>query len=152
MTTSFNTALDRLAELLAADTTIQAFALASWQKKITVKRKFRNRTQIHASELPLIMITRPEVEKESRISGGRDNVNTVRLYILFNQDDPEKAQSEVVRIEELVDDFLDQNYRIKDAAGMPLVKNIKPGGSANDEGMFHPGYGIVMDTDIQQYR
>ena len=152
MTISFNTALDRLVGLITADTSLQSFALAKWQKRFTVRREFRNRVQVNTSELPLIMLTRPSVTKEFRISGGRDNVNTVRLYILFQQDERAKAQSEIVEVEELIDDCLAANYRIKDANGDPLVKNVKPGDSVNDEGMFHPVYGIVMDVDIEQYR
>jgi hypothetical protein len=139
-------------ELIAGYVSLQEYASLKWGRVMTVRREFRNRVQVGASELPLIMVTRPSVSKESRISGGRDNVNTIRLYVLFHQHDRAKAQSEVVAVEELIDDCLEAYYRIKDEDGDPLVKNVKPGESANDEGMFHPVYGIVMDVSIEQYR
>jgi hypothetical protein len=151
MTTSFNTALDRLVVLIETDAPLQNFAMAKWQKRFTVKRKFLKRGPIHNTELPLIMITRPDVEKEFLIGGGRQKKNTVRLYVQFLQDDPEKAQSEVVSVEELLDTCLGEtNYRIKDANGIPLVKRVSPGDSANDEGLFHPAYLMVMEIEIEE--
>ena len=149
---SFNTALDRLVVLMQTDAGLSTFCESKWGKIHTVRREFRTRVQVNASELPLIMITRPSVKKEFRISGGRDNTHTVGLYILFQQDDRVKAQSEVVEVEEWIDDCLAANYRIKDAAGVPLVKNVRPGDSSNNEGIWHPIYAIVMDVAIEQYR
>lgn len=148
---SFNTALDRMVDLITADAALQAYAQAKWQKRFTVRREFRDRVQINAGELPLIMITRPSVEKESLISGGRHKTNTVMLYVLFQQVDRVKAQSEVVDVENLLDTCLGvTNSRIKDANGIPLVKAVRPGSAANDQGMFHPVYGIVMENEIEE--
>jgi hypothetical protein len=149
---SFNDALDRLKKVLSEDAAIAAWFHGRGDRKLTVKRLFKHRQQVNASELPLIMITRPDLDKKFRISGGRENTNTVRLYVLFQQNDREQAQQDVVRIEELIDDCLTANYRLKDAGGNPLADSIHPTGSANDEGMFHPVYAIVMDLAIVHRR
>ena len=152
--TSFNDVLDRLVRILEEDEGVQNFAMDRWLSRITIKRVFKRRTEVNASELPLIMMTRPRLAQTPMLGGpeSRKNDNTVTLYILFVQPDAEKAQQDIIAIEELVDDCLNRNYRIKDANGNPLVKSVFPIESANDEGLYHPNYSIVKDLKIEHRR
>lgn len=149
---TMNDALDRLVVLLQTNAGLTSYATTKWGKAFTIKRRFRQRPQINSSELPLIMITRPGVTHGDRLNGGSDNTNRVHLYIGFHQNDTDKAQSEIVEVEEMIDDILDANYRLKDIGGNPLVKNVRPGDSVNDEGMMHPDYFMVKEVEIEHYR
>ena len=151
---SFNDALDRLVTLALADATLQAFSQAKWGKALTIERIFKSRVMFsnNVSTLPFIMLTRPSIEEEYRLSGGRENTHMVRLYGLFLQPDRLKAQEEVIEFEEKLDDFLVSNYRIKGAGGNPLVQNVYPLRAANDEGLYHPVYAIVKDVEIVHRR
>jgi hypothetical protein len=149
---SFNDALDRLVYLAQNDATLQTFSQSSWGRALAVKRIFRRRVEVNQAEMPLLMITRPSLESEYRLSGGRENTHMVRLYGLFPQPDHLKAQQDVVEFEEQLDDFLTKNYRIKDPGGNPLVQNVYPLRAANDEGLYHPVYAIVKDVEIEHRR
>ncbi len=149
---SFNDALDKLKTVLENDAALTAFCRAKWNRKQTVKRVFKKRTELNPAEFPIIMITWPSVKKAYRISGGRENTNTVRLYTGFTQIDAEKAQLELVELEEKIDDCLTANYRLNDAGGNPLVRSIHPTDSASDEGVNHPNYFQVMEMEIGHRR
>lgn len=152
MTISFNDPLDILVSSLQTDEALDSFCTDTWGKSVTVKRLFKWRTEISPTERPFIAVTRPDVDNKYEMSGGRLNTNTVRLYLAFQQDDREQAQRNVIEFEELVDDALTKNYRLKDAAGNPTIKSLYPTRSANDEGMYHPYYHIVKDVEIEHKR
>ncbi len=149
---SFNDPLDILVSTLQNDAALKDFCRTAWSRALTVKRLFKWRTEISPTERPFIAVTRPSVENKYEMSGGRQNGNTVRLYLAFQQDDREKAQRDVITFEELVDDALTNNVRLKNSAGNPTVKSMYPTQSANDEGMFHPYYHIVKDVEIEHVR
>ena len=149
---SFNDAITVLMTKLQEDGTLQAFCQDKWKRKITVTKEFRQRVEIPLADLPVIVITRPSVRKEYRLSGGRENTNTVRLYCGFRQNDRKKSLEELIAFEELLDDILTANYRLRDTGNNPTVQNVHPTDSANDEGMNHPNYFMALEVEIEHRR
>jgi len=144
--TTFNTALDALAAMLGEDETIRDYAVEKWQYPFTVRREDRNHIPINTDDLPLILVMRPSVTK-TQVVGGRDTKHTVKLYVLFQQADPAKAQTEAVEAEELIDDVLLTTE--PDTLG---IKMLYPGSSKTDDAAVPPVYSIVMDVDIWHRR
>ena len=144
---SFNDAIAQLVSILQNDAGLSTFCTDKWGKAHTVGKRFRRRSEINATEYPLIFITRPDVKKAYRLSGGQENENTVRLYCGFQQDDREKVLDEVVEFEEKINDVLCANQRLNETA-----KEVHPEDSVNDEALYHPSYFIVMDVRIVHRR
>lgn len=139
---SFSDDLTYLAALLAADSGIAALFPG---KTVKVVRRYKSRTEIHVSDLPVIMITRPRVNTESgsNISGFADH--TVALYCGFNCEDREQAQDLLIRMEEAVEVCI-----MKDPTLGGRVMYTAPGSSANDEGKWHPVYFLVKEITISK--
>jgi hypothetical protein len=72
---SFNTALDNLVTVLRDYPALVAFSQAKWGKDLTVKRLYKKRTEIGASELPIILVVRPTVDKRFQLMA-RDGTHT----------------------------------------------------------------------------
>ncbi|MFA5354213.1 MAG: hypothetical protein WC291_08280 [Thermodesulfovibrionales bacterium] len=143
---SFTTVLSNLATTLQNNAALASFCTTKWGKALTVKRVYHKRTEINISDLPILLITRPMMDKKFYI-GARDGHHTVRLYLGFRQEDREKAQAELVEAEELVDDAM--MAVIPSSLG---ALNLVPQGSQNDEGEYHPVYFTVMDVMIHHRR
>jgi hypothetical protein len=142
---SFTATLDNLVSTLTNDAALQAFATAAWGKPITVHAGYKQRMEIGAEELPVIRITRPQVEPDTK-SANRIALHKVRLYCGFYQPDLELAVSETIQYEELIRAAL-----VVDRRRGQTAQATVPGDSANDEGTYHPSYFLVMDVDIQTY-
>ena len=123
-----------------------SFALAKWGKALAVNKMFKHRTEIGLSELPLIMITRPEVVPDNWTLGEREYKHLLRFYFGFHQPDKSLAQDEIIQFEEAIeDDFL--SY--KESGSLPAgVWDIDSKAAINDEGYFHPVYFAVKDVEI----
>ena len=104
-TSSFIPVIDNIVAVLEADSDISSFCFAQWKKGLTVKKVFRFRQEIGMDELPLVMITRPSVEKSTPYLGSKicETEHTLNLYCGFLQNDRKKAHDELVRFEELID-------------------------------------------------
>lgn len=140
---SFTTVIDNLATVLTNNSALQAFCQAKWGKSVTVAKAFRQRTEIGLSDLPIILITRPAVEKPYETIGAKEGRHTVRLYCGFYQDKKNNALQEGVEYEEKIEDTVLTNSTL---AGTAVY--VKPKNSVNDEGEFHPVYFTVMDVEI----
>ena len=140
---SFKDVIATLKTILETDSALQAYAQSKWSKNIQVWAMFKHRTEIDLSDLPVILITRPIVEVEQENNVAFERKNTVKLYIGFQEEDRNKAQEEIIEIEELIEKALVQNPTLTG-----LVDHIAPGSSINDEGYFHPGYFIVKEFSI----
>jgi len=143
---SFTAVTDDIKITLESDAALNAFCTSRWGRSLTVKKAFRQRTEINMSEFPIALITRPEVEKRFLI-GARDATHTVRIYVGFKQTDPEAAQDDLVVLEELIDDAL-----LADHTRGGTAMSTDPQASANDEGLNHPIYFMVMDVEIEHRR
>ena len=147
---SFVTIIDALCGVLAGDTNLSAFCIARWKKDITVKKVFKKRVELNATELPVILVTRPSVEKTYQLRS-RDGENTVRLYCGFEQADKETALDNIITFEETIDDALFAGQKTIVAGGGVAI-NATPIASINDEGEFHPIYFMAMDLKIKHRR
>lgn len=148
--TSFNAILDRLKSDLAANSDIAAYCEEKWGRPLTVRRVFRNRTEIALAELPIILITAPQKVPGRFMNDLMESVHTVRLYCGFQQPDREKAQEELAGFEEAVEDAI-LSYK-KNAIFPTGVEDIRPGESVNDEGRRPPVYFFVKDVEIDFIR
>jgi hypothetical protein len=122
---------------LTADEDLAAFCRDHWGKELQAKFIYKKRASISMSEdLPIVMITRPGVDKNLQTIGADPIVieknHTVRFYCGFYQEDPVKAPVELLQFEELIESVL-------------VSQGLIPGPSNNDEGLLHPVYFIVSD-------
>lgn len=140
------TIMNNIVTTLQSDSAVAAFCTAKWGKALKVLKVYKRRIEISAEDLPIILITRPQVEKEFLV-GARDVDNIIRLYAGFQQDDREKALDEIIEFEETIDDAL-----LVDHTRGGNAINTAPKASVNDEGEYHPVYFIAMDVAIKQRR
>ena len=140
--TSFTLTTDNIRTTLEGDSALDSFCLSKWGKSLTVRKEFRNRAEVPTSDLPLIMITRPGTGRTDIIQG-REWEHAVRLYCGFHQPDRTKAQDELVAFEELIEDAL-----IADTMRGGTAIDTDPESTANDEGLYHPVYFMVMELKI----
>jgi hypothetical protein len=161
-----NDALDNIKVLLAARTTcadpaadppgedvhvpLDDFCLAKWGKSVSVSRVFRQRTEIALAELPIILMTTPEVNPVRYMDFVREYEYTARLYAGFYQPSREKAQGELLEFEQLIDDAL--LYYRKTGKFPYCVIDINPGAAVNDEGRHAPVYFLVKDLRVDMRR
>lgn len=143
---SFTAVINNIVTTLQNDSALTAFCTAKWGKALKVMKVYKRRVEISAEDLPVILITRPQVEKEFLV-GARDADNMVRLYAGFQQDDREKALDEIIEFEETLDDAL-----LVDHTRGGNAINTDPKASVNDEGEYHPVYFLAMDVAIKHRR
>jgi hypothetical protein len=147
---SFNDTLDDLKTKLEENAGILSFCNTQFGKNITVKRVFKHRTEVSLDELPIIMITRPDITPGGWRPSERDYVHIARLYCGFHMDDREKAQEILVEFEELIETAI---LQYKNPNSLPEgIDDIDPHGAINDEGYFHPVYFFVKDVEIIETR
>lgn len=136
---SFSTDLGALRDHLETDATLKAFCLARWGKELTARIRFRQRTEIKMTELPLVLITRPGVDTDPSY-GNREPRHTVRLYAGFHQKDPEKGALDLVDFEDAILDAIERFEPTSDD-----IDGITLSQSRNDEGALAPSYFTVLD-------
>ena len=143
MTTTFLDVLDRVKTLLEGNADLQAFCLAKWNKTLTAVIGFRSRREISFSELPLVLITRPQVTERERVRAGREGRHTIRIYAGFSQNDAAAGARELIEFEEKIEDALTENNPFRE-----LVLEAEVGESVNDEGAQPPAYFLVMQIRV----
>ncbi len=140
----FTPTLKKIESVLKADATLQDYASQRWGKRITVKVTWRNRTEISASDLPLIMITRPTVRR-SRNSYGKITSNPrARFYAGFYQPEEALRQFELIELEELILAALEASSELA-----ALVDNMTPADGANDEGALGECCFTVQEIEFE---
>lgn len=139
-------ALKALKNTLETDPALSSFAMHDFYRELSVRLAYRNRDELNVGDLPVIIITRPRVTKQFR-TGVVDGDHTVMMYMVFTQEDREKATEELITFEELVDDAIRSNNTLNGTA-----INVTPVESVNDEGKNHPIYCIVTELTIQHRR
>lgn len=140
--TSFNNNLNEIVEALSGDTDLNNYCVQMWGKGLTVTREFRNKTDVHLSNLPICMITRPEMIPIWEMASSLYRKHTVRVYIGFQENLRNQAQETLIGLEELVEQAL-----LKEGIFSPEIY-IEPGKSINDEGSRHPVYFLIKDIDV----
>lgn len=145
--TSFNDVVDRAKHLLETDKEFNGFCVARWGKKPGVNIFFRSRKEISFAELPIILITRPQVTDRSRVRHGREGRHILRLYAGFHQNDRSIGMSELIWFEEMIEDALTRNNPFSD-----LVLEVAVRDSVNDEGVQYPAYFLAMHVEFLYQR
>lgn len=143
---SFVDVLKQLQSIINTDQPLQLYIAENFDRPLTVKISYSDREEINLTELPLALITRPRLNKTSS-NMARDSINTIRIYLGFNQSDKVRGMEQLIELEELFDDLFMNNYSLGG-----LVTSALPTESANDEGAYHPSYFVVMDISVQHRR
>lgn len=118
---SFTTNIDTLITTLQNDAALSSFCNTKWGKSITVVKEFHQRTEINLNSLPIIIITRPSVERIFLPGGVFENRHNVNLFCGFQQDDKSKVLYESIEFEEKIIDALASNNMLQ----MNLIEKIE---------------------------
>lgn len=142
MSATFLDVLDRTRTLLENNPNLSEFCLDRWGYGLTAEIGFRHRREIAFSELPLVLITRPQVTSRSRHRHGREGTHTMRLYAGFQNPDMSAGARELIEFEELIEDALTGSNPFRD-----LCLSAEVGDSANDEGAQPPAFFLVVQVN-----
>lgn len=143
---SFSDTIDNLVSTLTDDTDLSTFCTTAWDKTLTVKKGYKERTEINLSELPVVRITSPGYEPDTA-SANQLGWRRVRLYFGFCQKDEALAVDQALQFEELIRAAL-----VKDRRRGNTAQTTVPDNSINDEGASKPSFFTVMDVRIQTYK
>ena len=147
---SFNITLDNLKTTLEGDAAILSYCSTQFGKTHTVKRVFKKRTEISVDELPIMLITRPDVTPEKWRPTEREYTHNALVYCGFYCEDREAAQKILVEFEELMETAI---LTYKNPSMLPEgITDIDPKAALNDEGYYHPAYFFVKTIEIQETR
>jgi hypothetical protein len=147
---SFNDTLDDLKTTLEGNAALLTYCNTQFGKNHTVKRVFKRRTEIALDELPIMLITRPNVMPGKWRPGERDYTHSVLIYCGFQCDDREEAQKILIEFDEVVDAAI---LTHKNPNELPAgVTDIDPRATINDEGYYHPIYFFVKQIEINETR
>lgn len=139
---TFSDDLTYLKEMLAADLGIAALFPS---KVVKVIRRYKPRSEIHITDLPVIMITRPRMTASPDSNATGTQEHTMALYCGFHCEDRDQAQDVLIRFEEAI-----ENAIMRDPTLGRRVSYTEPGDSANDEGKGHPVYFLVKEIKISK--
>jgi len=141
---SFIEVVNDLVSALQANTALDTFCKEKWNKSLLIKKMFKYRTEIQITDLPIILVTRPQKLSKDFPIGNREYEDTVRLYCGFHQPDRDIAQDEMIEFEEKIDDAVLED---RDRNGLVLDTNVTM--TVTDEGYFHPVYFVVKEVTIE---
>ncbi len=138
----FGPILQQIKTALETDAGLLSFVAAKWKKQLTVKITWRNRESIAASDLPLIMITRPSVDR-GRNYGKVTGKHRVRIYAGFYQPQKDLRQLELLEFEEQILAALENSTGLA-----ALIDGMSPADGANDEGALGDLCFTVQEIEI----
>ncbi len=144
---TFTDVLDRTRTLLEADAALGSFCPHHWGKSLTAEIRYRARREIAFSELPIVLITRPQVSNRKGVRHGREGLHTIHLYAGFMNNDAAAGALELVRFEELIEDALTVGNPFAD-----LALDAAVGDSINDEGAAPPAFFTAMQLHVLYQR
>ncbi len=136
---SFKEKLNALKTRLENDPALNQFCQSNFGKSLTVLKVFKQRTELSIGDLPIILMTRPQVKRKPKR-------HSVFLYAGFLSEDELQAIDLSIEFEELVEGAI----RIKTSHTDDRTMEVDPGDSTNDEGRFHPVYFFVMEVLIDE--
>lgn len=123
---------------------LNTFCQNTFGKGLNVQKVFKHRTEVQLDDFPIVMITRPR--KDITFAGEVSRKEqSVYLYAGFHQDDKEKALENSIEFEEYLEQAVLNKTQIQ--GDIPMAVSIND--SANDEGMFHPVYFLVMHLKVK---
>lgn len=123
---------------------LNSFCQNTFGKTLNVQKVYKNRKEIQLDDLPIVMITRPR--KALTVSGeAPKKEQSVYLYAGFKQDDQEQALENSIQFEEYLEQAVIAKTQIQGDMGMAVFVDD----TANDEGMFHPVYFMVMHLKVK---
>lgn len=141
---SFVDNINALKVRLENNQALNDFALTKWEKVFKILKVFHNRTEIGLNDLPLIMITRPTVNRTpSNLSARKEH--TVALYAGFRQEDRLLALEQLIELDSLLEDAVIVRTNLQGDIPMP----VEVTDSTNDEGLYHPVYFMVMNLKVR---
>lgn len=141
--TTFLDVLDRTKSLLESDADLSAFCQAKWGQALTAEIGYRARREIAFSELPLALITRPQISDRQRVRAGREGRHTIRIYAGFKNTDKTAGTRELVEFEEKIEDALTRHTPFSD-----LCLEAEVAESVNDEGAISPAFFLAMNLSV----
>jgi hypothetical protein len=127
---------------------LNAYFTEKFNKALSVKKVFKNRVEIGSSDLPLLMITRPQVARNFGGSKSTNKEHSILLYLGFYYDntaDLELPLDYFVEIDDLLEDAVQTKLPL--AGDKSFAVTVED--SANDEGMLHPVYFMSMHLIIR---
>lgn len=127
---------------LEAHAGLSNFCMSNFNKALTVRKVFKQRTEFQLDEFPIVMITRPQRQYEFAGQVSRKK-EVVYLYAGFRSEDREKALELSIEFE----DLLEEAVNTRAEGDVPM--DVSATDSANDEGMFHPVYFMVKHVVIK---
>jgi hypothetical protein len=110
-------------------------------RPLTVKSGFKTRQEINVSDLPLVLVVRPE--RKMQIISAKQYEHSVILFVGIHCESRETAPGLLDDLENAIEDALTQNYTLNGTA-----VEVNYIASANDMGTFHPVYFTTMQFDI----
>lgn len=141
---SFVKKLNALKIRLEKSKKLQDYFYENFNKPLSIKRVFKNRVEIGLSDLPILLITRPR--RDTLFAGNISNKeHSVLLRIGFNQNDFEKAQDNLIEIEEIIEEIIPMKTTDPDDVAMAM----SVGETLNDEGVYHPVYFMMMHLIVK---
>lgn len=142
--TTFLDVLDRAKTLLESDAALAAFCQEKWEKALTAEIGYRSRREIAFSELPLVLITRPQVsDRWAPAKNVEQSRQEMRLYAGFQNPDRTAGTRELIAFEEKIEDALTKGNPFSDLALEAAVMD-----SVNDEGVISPAFFLVMQVSV----
>jgi hypothetical protein len=143
---SFISTLAKIKQIIDEDENLQAFVSGNFDRPLSVRITYKERLEINKSELPVIIMTRPE-KALNELNGtvGAFQNHTVLMYIGFHCHNQLTGQIMLIQFEELVEAAIMKN---QNAEGVNV--NFTPGPSRNDQGANHPEYFLVKSLTAEE--
>ncbi len=140
---SFAPIIAKIKSVLETDPYLKAFCKETWTKELNVRLAFKKRQEIPMKDLPVVLVTSPNVGKREEKASGREAWRRVRLYAGFYQKDMGRGVLEQILFEELIDAAL-----AKDTSLGETALDMRFLDSANDEGIYQPAWFTVIDIEV----
>jgi hypothetical protein len=141
---SFIDKINALKVRLERNADLQNYAAQNFGKQFTVKKSFRDITEISLEELPIIMILRPSVSRNTA-GNAVTKEHEVDLVLGFRQEDSDLALDQFIEVDEL----LEAAAITKTTEAGDVGMYITPLDSANDTGIHAPAYFQGMTLRIK---
>jgi hypothetical protein len=147
---SFITYINALKVRLENNADLQNYFVDKFGEGLTVKKVFKDRTAIDQADLPLCMITRPDVGR-TPAGNATKREHSVLLYVGWPYEDLADLEKPLEYFID-IDDLLEVAVMTKSQAAGDMGMYIAVEDSANDEGLYHPIYFQTMHLKIKEQK
>ncbi len=142
--TSFKEKYNALKVRLENNQDLDAFCQSTFGQSIKVLKTFKERTEISLNELPIALITRPQVRREFANQLSKKE-HSIFIYAGFHEEDKLRAADISIEFEELIEAAIQERTAHQDDRPMAIM----PSNSTNDEGRFHTVYFFMMEAIVK---